>query len=708
MTNSRTIRALCFVFALCASGSAQTSNLPAVVPTNDPGRSSVFDVSDHGHPYLASVESKPFSLGISPHRTVTPIRKGQIGQPGGPQGGIGSAGAANAAAGLGSEGGVAPFDMSRMDATMLQKAFDEELSPLENPNISVSQLDLKAPGKARKEYDQGFKLLLRKQYQDAVTHLSLALSIYPNFVAAHNSLGGAYLNLGQNDLARAEFSKAVSLDDHLPISQLNLGCAELALKHYPEAEAAVQKAASIAPLDLQVLTALAYAQLLNHDYSGTVSTAKQVHSRKHKEAAIVHFYAAAAWDALNNQQAAQQELQALLKEAPKSPAASQASAILQQMKAAPEPQTIASLRLTTTGEIEPAAAPVIPAGIPSSIRKQMQDSKEAQQIAEAEAVCESCSSTAASQPQLALANTTSGSMVRNGSTWTLHKDVDEVAVFFSATDHERAVTDLNLSEVRVLDGNHPPLSVQKFRRESELPLRVGLVIDTSESVIDRFAFEQSAAANFVRKILVGKDDSGFVVGFSNSVLLVQDFTRDVEKLSQAIGKLAPGGGTALWDAVSFTADKLASQAETQPVAKVLIVISDGEDNSSSVSLRETIAAAEKDDVIVYAVSTRDQLPNTGPTIFSGAPVGDRALRALSTQSGGTAFFPGSLRNLNKGLDELQEVIRSRYMISYRPASFRVDGQYHAIDIEARKRGHKLRVYSRKGYYAKSSSRDGGL
>ena len=109
-------------------------------------------------------------------------------------------------------------------------------SPLETPSGSVSKLDLKAPGNARREFQQGYQLLMKKDLQAAIEHLTKSTTIYPNFVAAHNALGTAYLNLGQNEQAHDEFAKAVALDDHLPNSYLNLGCAQLSLKKYPEAE----------------------------------------------------------------------------------------------------------------------------------------------------------------------------------------------------------------------------------------------------------------------------------------------------------------------------------------------------------------------------------------------------------------------------------------------------------------------------------------
>src|SRR5208282_2185939 len=117
--------------------------------------------------------------------------------------------------------------------------------------------------------------------------------------------------------ARDEFARAVALDDHLPNSYLNLGCVNLALKDYPAAEDSLRKASSIAPLDLELLTALAYGEFVNHDYPAVIATAREVHDRNHKEhkgTAVVHFFAAGAWEAQDNLNEAQQEMETLLQE----------------------------------------------------------------------------------------------------------------------------------------------------------------------------------------------------------------------------------------------------------------------------------------------------------------------------------------------------------------------------------------------------------
>jgi VWFA-related protein len=225
-------------------------------------------------------------------------------------------------------------------------------------------------------------------------------------------------------------------------------------------------------------------------------------------------------------------------------------------------------------------------------------------------------------------------------------------------------------------------------------LRLGLVVDTSDSVRDRISFEQAAATKFLQEVVGDKGDLAFVVGVNSSVFLVQDFTEDRTLSSRALNQLAPGGGTALWDAVAFAADKLATHPESQPVARILVVISDGEDNSSGLTLKQAIARAQHGEVAVYTVSTRD-----GVTEEPGAVVGDHALRTLSELTGGSAFMPGSARHLDGSLADLQQVIRGRYLISYKPASFQRDGRYRTIDIEAQKDGRKLKVFARKGYYA---------
>jgi Ca-activated chloride channel homolog len=226
-------------------------------------------------------------------------------------------------------------------------------------------------------------------------------------------------------------------------------------------------------------------------------------------------------------------------------------------------------------------------------------------------------------------------------------------------------------------------------------------------VTERFRFEQAAAAKFLKTVLTDKNDEAFVVGVNNSVLVVQDFTADQAMTGHAIGQIVPGGGTALWDAVGFAAEKLAEYPETGAVARMLVVISDGDDNSSMSTLKDAIAQAQQGEVAVYTITTREaaDIGKVGAGAGAGArgeAVGDHALKTLSALTGGTAFAPGSVRGLSSSLGELQQVIRARYLVSYRPSAFQRNGAYRAIDIKAEKDGHKLTVYARKGYYASPS------
>src|SRR5581483_6093067 len=198
-------------------------------------------------------------------------------------------------------GSIDAIQRGRMDFDILTiNGSNRDRTPLQSPSGSVSALDLKAPGKAQREYHKGYQCLQRKDLQGAVEHLTKAIDLYSSFVAAHNALGTALLELGQNERARDEFARAVALDAHLPSSLLNLGISQLALKEYPAAEDSLRKASNIAPLDLQLSMALAYSELKNQDYAAVIVTANDVHARKHKGAAMVHYFAAGAFGAQDN------------------------------------------------------------------------------------------------------------------------------------------------------------------------------------------------------------------------------------------------------------------------------------------------------------------------------------------------------------------------------------------------------------------------
>ena len=590
-------------------------------------------------------------------------------------------------------------------------------SQLQAPSGSISKLDLKAPAKARHEYEKGFQLLMKKDSQGAVAHLTKSIEIYPSFVAAHNALGTAYLNQGDTQHALEQFNGAIALDDHLPNSYLNLGCAQLAMQKYADAEGSLKKAAAIAPMDLPLLTALTYAEFANQDFPAVVIGVKQIHGRRHEGAAVVHYFAAGAMEAQGNLAGAQSEMETLLAESPKSPSADQYRQMLEQIKDEEAGRVAVSNSnansLTRAKPAETAQAVDVSFRGPTAaetfqrVQEAMQDKREESQTTEAEAepeaICVRCGGGAPAAGSSGLPESTAGAAAHahDAPSATLRVAVDEVAIFFAAVDRGKAVTDLTASNVEIRDNSRAPDGIVAFRNEAQLPLRLGLVIDSSNSVTDRFRFEQAAAAKFLKTVLTEKDDQAFVVGVNNSVLVVQDFTADQSLTAHAIGQLVPGGGTALWDAVGFAAEKLADHPETGAVARMLVVISDGKDNSSTSTLKEAIAKAQQGEVAVYTITTREAADKDKDKEADGA-VGDHALKTLSALTGGTAFAPGSVRGLTSSLNELQQVIRARYLFSYRPSAFQMNGAYRAVDIKAEKDGRKLTVYARKGYYASAA------
>jgi Ca-activated chloride channel family protein len=272
---------------------------------------------------------------------------------------------------------------------------------------------------------------------------------------------------------------------------------------------------------------------------------------------------------------------------------------------------------------------------------------------------------------------------------TLRKTVTEVSVVFTVTDrHGRYVKDLQKDDFKVVD-DQQPVDVRSFRNETDLPLQVGLLVDASNSVRDRFKFEQDAAIEFLNSIIRPRYDEAFIVGFDATPEVTQDFTDSTEKLSNGVRMLRAGGGTAMYDALYFACrDKLMKQEQTGPVRRAIILLSDGEDNSSHVSRDEAIDMAARADTIVYTISTN---------ISGMKGVGDKVLQHIADSTGGRAFFPFQMREVSDAFVSIQEELRSQYAVAYKPANFNADGRYRTIAIMAQQRG--LKVRTRKGYYA---------
>lgn len=274
---------------------------------------------------------------------------------------------------------------------------------------------------------------------------------------------------------------------------------------------------------------------------------------------------------------------------------------------------------------------------------------------------------------------------------TIRKRVDEVPVIFTVTDkHGHYVKNLEKTDFRVLDDKRPQTQVVSFSSETNLPLRVGLLIDASNSVRDRFKFEQAAAIEFLNQIIRPDYDKAFTIGFDTTPEVTQDFTDNTEALSHGVRMLRPGGGTAMYDALYYACrDKLAKARDAGSVRRAVILLTDGEDNQSHVTREEAIEMAQRAEVIVYTISTN----------ITGAKThGDKVLERIADATGGRAFFPFKVEDVADAFTQIQEELRSQYALSYRPSDFKRDGAYHSIEIVAEK--HKdLHVRARRGYYA---------
>jgi VWFA-related protein len=274
---------------------------------------------------------------------------------------------------------------------------------------------------------------------------------------------------------------------------------------------------------------------------------------------------------------------------------------------------------------------------------------------------------------------------------TIRRRVDEVNVVFTVTDkHGHYVKDLKKEDFRVIDDSRPAVEIRSFRSETDLPLQVGLLVDASNSVRDRFKFEQAAAIEFLNQIIRPRYDKAFVVGFDVTPELTADFTDDTEALSRGVRTLRPGGGTAMYDALYFACrDKLIKVAHGGTVRRAIILLSDGEDNQSHVTREEAIEMAQRAETIVYTISTN---------VSGMKSKGDKVLERIAEATGGRAFFPFQIRQVSDDFAVIQDELRSQYALSYKPADFKFDGKYRTIEIMAQ--NHKnLHVRSRHGYFA---------
>jgi VWFA-related protein len=275
------------------------------------------------------------------------------------------------------------------------------------------------------------------------------------------------------------------------------------------------------------------------------------------------------------------------------------------------------------------------------------------------------------------------------------RSVTEVNLVFTVTRGKRLVDNLRQDELEILDNGEPPARLTRFEAKTNLPLRLALLLDTSDSVRGRFKFEQASAIAFLKHVL-RPGDLAMVVGFNEHPRLSQALTGDPRLLSQSIKKLKPGGDTAVFDALSFAAQRLGQADDQVPVRKLIVLLSDGQENSSARDLEKAINEAWHLDVSIVSISSNQKDACRSDPLCAQ---GEVTLKSVADSTGGEFLRAADEAGLWVAFNKIANELRKEYAVSYRPAFETPDGLFHSVIISAR-RG--TRVHCRKGYYAKLS------
>ncbi|MGA3024163.1 MAG: VWA domain-containing protein [Bryobacteraceae bacterium] len=269
-------------------------------------------------------------------------------------------------------------------------------------------------------------------------------------------------------------------------------------------------------------------------------------------------------------------------------------------------------------------------------------------------------------------------------------EVNRVNLLFTVTDKKgRFITDLTKDDFEVFE-NKKQQNIMQFTAESDLPLRLAILIDTSNSIRDRFRFQQEAASEFIRVALRPELDKAMIVSFDSSAELVADLTSNAQELQKAIEGLRPGGGTSLYDAVFFACrDKLMQDQPMHKFRRAMVILSDGDDNQSRYTRDQALEMAQKGDVVIYTISTNiSHIPTDG----------DKIMKYYAAETGGVAFFPFKAEDLAQSFINVANELRHQYNLYYRPEPLVADGRYHPVSVRVRGR-KELIVHARRGYYA---------
>jgi Ca-activated chloride channel homolog len=273
-------------------------------------------------------------------------------------------------------------------------------------------------------------------------------------------------------------------------------------------------------------------------------------------------------------------------------------------------------------------------------------------------------------------------------TFVFRKDVDEVMLHATVVDDKQhIITNLDRAAFTVFEDGKPQ-SIISFHHV-DIPVAMGIVIDNSGSMREKRAKVNQAALNLVRSS--NPNDEVFIVNFNDEQYLDQDFTHDLRKMKEALEKIDARGGTALYDAVVASADHLRQNARLEK--KVVFLVTDGEDNASSETLEQAIKQLQQEG---------------GPSVYTLGLLGDedhpkrarKALQIIADHTGGIAFFPKTLDEVDAISRTIANDIRNQYAIGYKPTSPKKAGEFRQIKVEAKAKGHgKLVVRTKTGYYA---------
>jgi Ca-activated chloride channel homolog len=292
---------------------------------------------------------------------------------------------------------------------------------------------------------------------------------------------------------------------------------------------------------------------------------------------------------------------------------------------------------------------------------------------------------------------------------SIRQNVNLVDVLFTVlTKQNRIVGDLNRDNFRVFDDGAEQ-EVRFFNRQTDLPLRVGLLLDTSNSIRDRLKFEQQAAIDFLYNVIRRDKDQAFLMTVDDEPEMAQGFTGDLDNLREVILKQRAGGGTALYDAIYDACQQLLKLPPSvgnpdTDLRRVLVVISDGDDNLSRHSRADALDIAQRAGIVIYTISTSINWILTDQEVGRGdlanrkvlKDEGDRVLQQFSDESGGRVFFPYRVDDLAQSFGYIGDELRSQYSLAYVPTR-PADGKFHKIRIDVNTKG--LQVRARKGYYA---------